>query len=108
LNLADYQIKEFRTEHQKYGVKILHVPTGMTIEGNCGWVDKVEEIKQQMLVLLEESVQGVAPLPPPEVIEPRSAIVEQCARIVDRYVSKEASDENSRLRAIAQAIRAIK
>jgi hypothetical protein len=46
MNRDDCLIHEFRTEHGKHGVRITHVPTGVHIEGNCGWMGKVPEVKE--------------------------------------------------------------
>jgi hypothetical protein len=107
VNPADYRIQEFRTEHQKYGMKITHIPTGVTIEGNCGWVDKIDETRAILLARLEESVKDAPVLPPPVVVPTRSEIVEQCAQVVDKYLTSNA-DETSLARALAKAIRKIK
>lgn len=107
MNLDDCHIIEFRTEENKYGVKILHMPTGVSIEGNCGWVDKIDEVKQILLARLEESIKDAPPLPRPKPIESREQIVEQCAKAIERYATKNA-DETSLARALAKAVRAIK
>jgi|ERR1700756_1327403 len=108
VNLEDCDIKEFRTEHQKYGIRITHRPTGYSVEGNCGWVDKVDETRSILLARLEESVRDVAPLPPPPPPpETRAQIVEQCAQVVEKYLTSNA-DETSLVRALARAIRKIK
>src|SRR5271169_6451977 len=100
MELSDCIIEHFRTEHQKYGMRITHVPTGHAVEGNCGWIDKIDEVKSILVARLEESTKD-APLLSPEKRkkrDKRDEVIEECAKIADANNAK----------AIAKLIRELK
>ena len=97
MNLGDCMIEEFRTAERKYGMKITHVPTGYTIEGNCSWIDKIEEVKQDLLKRLEESIKD-APILPVKKSQKRADIVEECAKIADQWNAKGVAEQIRRIK----------
>lgn len=100
MELSDCMIEEFRTEHQKYGMRITHIPTGHAVEGNCGWIDKIDEVRSILLARLGDSIKD-APLLSPEKRkkrDKREEIIEECAKLV----------ESNNAKAIARLVRELK
>ena len=97
MNLYDCEIREFRTEHGKYGMRITHNPTGYSIEGNCSWIDKIEEVRKDLLKRLEESIKD-APVLPVKKSQKRADIVEECAKIADQWNAKGVAEQIRRIK----------
>lgn len=107
LSKAEVQVHKF-TADQRYGMRLIHIPTGVTIEGNCGWADRYPQLEQELMGLLETAAAN-APLLPAKRMISRNDILEEAAQVAESHIPRSQTEKDQTyvalIRSIAHSIR---
>jgi hypothetical protein len=103
MNPEDLSVHRYYAD-QRYGLRITHIPTGVTIDGNVGMQDRLPNLQQELTNLLEYRIKD-APILPVKLVQTRNDYLEEAAKVADSYVYYKDVEPSTIARSIAAQIR---
>ena len=85
--VSDYSVQPYK-EANRYGLRITHEPTGITIDGNVGMEDRLPQLRAELMAKLEESAKDAPLLPAKAEADPSKlqATVRELRKLVAEYL----------------------
>jgi hypothetical protein len=96
MNPEDLSVHRYYAD-QRYGLRITHIPTGVTIDGNVGMQDRLPSLQQELTNLLEYRIKD-APILPVKLVQTRNDYLEEAAKVADSYKEPIARDIAAQIR----------